>query len=99
MSLNRYSKQRDANEPEIIAAFEVLGWRTEQCIKWDLNACCPRFDPFRHVLMVEVKTLKPRGRLTPSQVKLIDYGWPLHIVYEVADVQKLVSEHMKQAHA
>ncbi len=91
--------QRDQNEPDIIAAFRKLGWRTEQCTKFDLVVACPRFPPFRHVLMVEIKTLKPRGRLTPSQKQLIDYGWPLHIVYEVADVRELISDHMRLQHA
>lgn len=49
--------------------------------------------------MVEVKMLKPRGRLTPGQVKLIDDGWDLHIVYEVADVLELISKHMRLQHA
>lgn len=91
--------QRDSNEPEIIAAFKKLGWRTEQCTKFDLVVCCPRHAPFRHVLMVEVKTLKPRGRLTANQIKLINTGWPLHIVYQVSDVEELVSAHMRVHHA
>ncbi len=90
--------QRDSNEPDIITAFKKLGWRVVQATTWDLNVCCPRYPPFRHVLMVEVKTLKPRGRLTEKQGQLLDIGWPLHLVYEVADVEKLVSDHMRLQH-
>ncbi len=81
---------RDRNEPDIVAAFEKLGWLVVRHSAYDLDICCPVRS---HILAVEVKKLKPKGRLTPSQNKLIQRGWPLNVVYCVADAVAVVTAH------
>ena len=42
MSIHRRDAARDANEPDIIAAFEGMKWRTYRHTIWDLTVQCPR---------------------------------------------------------
>ena len=96
MTIPRRAQQRDANEPDIIAAFHRLGWMTQQHSLYDLEVQCPT--DIRHHLSIEVKSLKPKGRITPSQAALVASGWDLRFVYEVADVLALVQAHNQAAH-
>lgn len=91
----RRAAARDANEPSIIRAFEDAKWQVQRHTAWDLDVLCPRC---KEVLSVEVKVPKDgpgtrAGRLTDNQKKLIDGGWPLHVVYLVRDVISLIALH------
>ena len=61
MTLNRYRKRRDANQPAIIQALEQVGAEV-----WVLDRPCDLLVWFRGVLHgLEVKL--PKGRYTPKQ--------------------------------
>ena len=96
MSIHRHAAQRDDNEPDIVDAFERLGWRVVRHAAYDLAVQCPRNS--RCQLSIEVKKLKPKGTLTKSQQQLIESGWSLHIVREVDDVLRLTQHHLRQHH-
>ncbi len=76
MSLNRYAKKRDANEPEIVAALEAVGAEVMRLDVVDLLVY------FRGALyLLEVKTAK--GTLTAVQKKLFP-RWPIHVVRDAS---------------
>lgn len=94
MSLHRRAAQRDANEGDIVRAFERCGWLVQRHTAWDLDVCCPQR---AHIVAVEVKA--PKGRLTESQHNLVRTGWPLEIVRSVEDVLEVVRAHRLAVHA
>lgn len=53
MSLNRYDKQRDLAEPDIVEAIEAIGWQV-----WRLDTPCDLlcFKPAKGFRTLEVKT-------------------------------------------
>lgn len=73
MTLNRYAKKRDENEPEIIEALENAGCLVKQQDLWDLVV-----QRGESVYLLEVKM--PEGRLTDLQTDLIADGWRIRIV-------------------
>ena len=85
MSIQRWSAQRDQNEPEIVELFRKAGWKVEHSTTWDLTCLAP----CGTVVLVEVK--QPRGRLTNTQRKLLDEGWPLHVVRTTQEAAALVA--------
>lgn len=71
MSLNRYAKKRDKNEPEIIRAFQSVGCHVRQIdVPCDLIVCHPYII---HNLLIECKM--PNGRTTDIQQDMLD-NWP-----------------------
>lgn len=90
MSLNRYAKQRDKNEPEIIEAFEAAGcqvWPLDQPL--DLLVFNPRT---RGYLLVEVKNPDGFNRLTKKQKRFrAEWRGPWYLVRSVEDVLELLS--------
>lgn len=67
MSLNRYGKRRDTNEPEIIKELKAMGCTVETLdTPLDLLVGVDNLN-----LLVEVKT--EHGRLTPKQKKFIQH--------------------------
>lgn len=73
MSVRRYAAKRDGNETEIAKALRKAGCLVKFQTDYDLLV-------YRggRLYMLEVKTKS--GRLTASQRKLLDEGWPLQIV-------------------
>lgn len=95
-----YGRSRDHNERAIVATFEGAGWLVQRLDAWDLCVLCPSRE---HILAVEVKIPKhgpgtAAGRLTASQERLIDAGWPLHVIHSVNEAMMLVKLHRAQAH-
>ncbi len=91
MSINRYQKQRDKNEGEIIAAFKALG-ATVECI----DTPCDLLMGFNgESFLIEVKT--KNGKLTPNQVKFTK-GWKgsYFIVRSADEAIELINKIRKQ---
>ena len=65
MSLNRWAKRRDANEPEIIEAFEKLGFSV---VRLDLP-CDLIVGRHNRSYLVEVKTAKGKLKDTQKEFK------------------------------
>ena len=98
MTLNRYAKQRDANEPEIKRAFEVMFWELEAIDRpCDLIAICPRSGC--HVVeFVEIKAPKT-GRKTAGQVAFDQkIRGRLHYVRTTGDVVQMIEAHARRWH-
>jgi hypothetical protein len=76
VSLNRYAKQRDLNEPEIIAALRTVGVSVEV-----VDTPCDLICGHRgKTYLLEVKG--EVGRLTPAQMLFIGrFKGKLHIVH------------------
>jgi hypothetical protein len=88
LTLNRYAKQRDTNEPEIVAAFEAAGWIVVKHVAYDMDVFPPgelRSYP------VEVKT--KAGRVTESQNALMARGVPLLVVRSADQARGIISNH------
>ena len=90
MSIHRTAAQRDTNEGELVAAFERLGWLVVRHTVYDLDVSCRRC---KAIHAVEVKTRAKRTNLTDSQRALIARGWPLHILFDVAGVERFHEIH------
>lgn len=84
MGINRHAARRDANEAEIVAALERIGCRVLRLKEVDLLVC--RRD---ELYLLEIKTRT--GRVTASQQKLIDDGWPLAVVRSIPEAISAVS--------
>jgi len=80
----RRAAQRDQNERPIVELFRRAGWQVELTTTWDVTALAPSGD----VVLVEIKT--PKGRLTASQKRLIDAGWPIHVVRSLEEANALI---------
>ncbi len=93
MSIPRRAQQRDANEPDIVRAFERLHWQVQRHAAYDLEVQAPCFSGCH--FSVEVKNRGGRNRPTASQEKLVRDGWRLEVVYEVADVVAFCKSHLK----
>ena len=76
----------DTSHPEIVAALRACGWlvkSTAALPNWiDAIACKPG-----RVVLLEFKTGK--GKLRPSQDRLIEKGWPIQILRTAADAARL----------
>ena len=72
MSRNRYGKERDANEEQIVEALEKAGCLVCRGDWVDLTV-----QSKNNVYLIEVKG--PKGQLTELQRKLIAAGWKIHI--------------------
>lgn len=89
----RRAARTDANEAEIVRAFEAFG-----CLVHDTSALGGGFPDlvvraYDRVLLVEVKDgSKPPSarRLTPDQVAFQQRGWVVHVVTCLDDVIALV---------
>lgn len=90
MSLNRYAKRRDANEPEIIEALEKAG-----CTVHRLDTPCDLLvGKGARNFLVEVKV--PGGRLTRQQKDFIrDWRGQIRIVESAEEALELVREAYK----
>ncbi len=85
MSLNRYAKQRDTNEPEVIKALEHVGALVRQ-----LDTPLDLLVGYgRQWFLIEVKM--PGGKLTPNQEEFFD-DWSTHAACGVAAVVRNASE-------
>ncbi len=87
MSLNRYAKRRDENEPEIISALERAGCHVQRLdTPFDLLVSKSGSD-----YKIEVKM--PRAKLTPAQVDYIadNKGAPVHVVTSAEQALEIVS--------
>lgn len=80
----RRAAKRDSNEREIIDALEAAGCKVEQLDKWDLQVQRPD----GVLRMIEVKA--PKGKLKPSQEKLIADGWDLRVVRSIEEAFEAV---------
>ena len=65
--------RRDKTHTPIVKAIRGAGYLAHPSKDWDVTVC--RLWPTRAVAMMEFKTGK--GKLTASQQKLLDDGWPL----------------------
>jgi hypothetical protein len=85
MSLNRYAKQRDLNEPEIVAALLKLGVSVEV-----VDTPCDLICGHRgQTYLLEVKGAV--GRLTPCQVAFIRrFKGELHIVHSPEEAVEVI---------
>lgn len=81
MSLNRYAKRRDANEPQIVNALRKAGFSVER-IDTPVDLIVGRYG-YTH--LVEVKM--PKGRLTEHQQHFKDAwgGGCVHVVRSAED--------------
>ena len=85
MSLNRYAKRRDENEPELVAAAVAVGadvWRLDQPVDL-LIFYRDRF------FMAEVKVPGKRNQLKPSQrvfLETVGAGAPAAVVTTVDEL-------------
>lgn len=78
----------DANHAEIVQALRQRGWLVESINRIGGFIDCVAFHPGRQVVrLVEIKT--PKGRLKPSQQKLIDAGWPIAVLRSIEDAMLL----------
>lgn len=85
MSIRRHNAKRDANEGQIIAAFESLKCQVKRLdVPVDLLVLLPGG---RGLLLVEVKTRT--GTLTKDQAAFVR-TWPVHVVRSVDDAISLV---------
>ena len=79
-------RRTDANSRELLAALRRMGWvciPTHELRNFvDIMACRAG-----QVRLIELKT--DRGKLTASQERLIDEGWPIHLVRTVEDCEAL----------
>ena len=83
MTLNRYAKRRDANEPELVAAARRIGlkvWITSELGDWLVQ-----YGKLQR--LVEVKT--EDGKLSESQAKRKQQGLNAYVVRTVDDVLEL----------
>lgn len=84
MSIRRHDAKRDANEPEIVSALEVMG-----CKVIRMDQPCDLLVLHRGtVILVEVKTEK--GRLSKAQEALSQL-WPIRVLRSVDEAIDLVN--------
>ena len=88
VSLNRYSARRDKNEASIVAALKQLGCSIERVNCIDLMVLTPD----RKVLLLEIKTPESKKRLTKTQQRLIEDGWPIHIISNIDQAAALIQK-------
>ncbi len=86
MSVHRWNARRDANEPEIRKALTKIGAKYLKLNAFDLLVLYQG-----QLFMLEVKI--PRGEVQPSQQELLDDGWPLKLVSNVAETLEVVALH------
>lgn len=84
MSLNRYAKRRDANEPEIFAAIQAAGYLVERMDLWDLLV---QHRATGETFIVEVKT--EGGAYTKRQKRMLKAGWKVLEARGVEDLAPL----------
>ena len=88
MSLNRYAKRRDKNEPEIIQAFKSVGASVKS-----IDVPCDLIVGIQNTnILVEVKM--PKGRLTPEQKKFMETwkGGEVHVVRTTEEAIQLIEK-------
>jgi hypothetical protein len=83
MTLNRYAKKRDENEPEIIEALESAGCLVMQTDKVDLLV-----QRGTQQFLLEVKM--PTGKLTRLQAELLAEGWRIAVVRSPEEALKAI---------
>jgi hypothetical protein len=83
MSIKRWNAKRDDNENQITAALRAVGCHILRLDSFDLLVLRGS-----NLYALEVKT--KTGKLKPSQQKLIDMGWPLHICRTPEDALRAV---------
>ena len=91
MAFNQINKQRDANEPRIVAAFIRRKCSVHRVAEGPFDLVVGHKDRKgnRRTHVVEVKA--ERGRLTPLQILFQqEHKGPLHIVRSEPDVDALV---------
>jgi len=81
--LNRFAKRRDANEPEIVKAFEDCGYSVERIDK----PCDLIVGKWGKSFLIEVKTLT--GKLNDKQKEFVEkWKGNYHIIRTIEDVIK-----------
>jgi hypothetical protein len=83
VTLNRYAKKRDENEPEIIEALEDAGCLVMQTDKIDLLV-----QRGTQQFLLEVKM--PKGKLTRLQAELLAEGWRIAVVRSPEEALKAI---------
>lgn len=86
MTLNRFAKRRDANEPELVSAARRAGlrvWITSELGDWLVQYG-------RLQRLVECKT--ETGKLTDAQARRKQQGLQAHVVRTVDDVLELARQ-------
>lgn len=85
--MNRWNARRDLGEKAIVDALEAVGCKVIRHKVYDLEVL---YKPLQRRVMVEVKGAK--GKLTASQKKLLEEGWPLKIARTVSEALWLCCE-------
>jgi hypothetical protein len=90
VSLNRYAKRRDANEPEIIKALESIGCVVERLdTPCDLLVSCRSRPAYNWLIEVKV----PGGTLTKKQKDFIrDWPGQIRVLETAEEAIELVTE-------
>lgn len=83
MSINRYAKRRDMNEPELVEAARRVGLKV--FVTSELGDWIAQYGRLQR--LVEVKT--EAGKLTDAQCRRKQQGLHAHIVRSVDDVIEL----------
>ena len=100
MSLNRFAKRRDVNEPDIVAALRKVG-----AVSWPLDTPCDRLVGFRgRWVTLEIKDGRkpPSARaLTPAEVEFMAqcdyYHLPHYVVTSIAEALAAIGASEAQA--
>lgn len=83
----RRAAKRDGNENEIAKALRNAGYLVKFQKDYDLLVSRPGW---KHCYLIEVKN--KHGRLTPSQQKMLEEGWPLNVVWSGEEAFEAVEE-------
>jgi hypothetical protein len=87
----RRAAKRDTNHALVRDAFLMLGCAVEELDGKIYLAVLDRSTG--HVALVDVKTPRQDGgkdRMTPTQQRMVEAGWPIHFARSVDDVTALV---------
>lgn len=80
------AKRTDATHRAVIDTLRKCGWQvvdTHEAPGW-VDCAAMRFGEVR---LIEIKTAK--GKLTDSQQRLLEQGWPIHILTSPEDAAAL----------
>ncbi len=83
-----YARRTDATHREVLDTLRSLGWQIVDtsrlagfidAVAWHQGR--------QHLRLVEIKDV--RGNLTLAQVRLLQAGWPIHVLRSAADAINL----------
>lgn len=83
----RRAAKRDGNEMSIASALREAGYLVKFQNDYDLLVSRAGW---RHCYLIEVKS--KNGRLTSSQRKMIEEGWPLNVVWSGEEAFEALEE-------